>query len=154
MRILAQRVREASVTVEGEIVGAIEHGLLVLVGIGAEDAADEGAALAPLAQKLVQLRIFGDDAGRMNRSLLDVGGAVLAVSQFTLHADCRHGRRPGFTRAAPPEVARAQFDQFVAALRGLGPRVETGRFGAMMDVRLLNDGPVTIWLDSQELAER
>lgn len=151
MRILVQRVREASVTVDGEAVGAIGHGLLLLVGVGAEDAADGGAAIEPMAVKVANLRIFRDEADRMNRSLVESGGAVLAVSQFTLHADCRRGRRPSFVGAAPPAEAEALCARFVEALRGLGLHVETGRFGAMMDVALINDGPVTIWLDSREV---
>lgn len=151
MRILLQRVREAQVDVEGETVGRIGRGLLLLVGIGAEDAP---AILEPMAQKIANLRIFGDAEGKMNLSLVDVGGEILAVSQFTLHADCRKGRRPSFVRAAPPEAALKLFDDFVAALRRLGIKVETGRFGAMMDVRLVNEGPVTIWLDSAEALAR
>jgi len=148
MRILLQRVREAKVTVNGETVGQIGSGLLLLVGIGHEDSE---ATLAPMAQKVIQLRIFADEEGKMNRSLLDSGGEILAVSQFTLHADCREGRRPSFIRAAPPETGARLFDQFVESLRAQNVRVETGRFGAMMDVHLINDGPVTIWLDSVEL---
>jgi D-tyrosyl-tRNA(Tyr) deacylase len=151
MRLLVQRVREAQVTVEGRLVGRIGPGFLLLVGMGGEDDADGGAALAPMADKVLNLRIFRDEEDRMNRSLLDTGGELLAVSQFTLHADCRRGRRPGFTRAAPPDKARELFDRFVGLLRGRGVRVETGEFGAMMQVSLVNDGPVTIWLDSQEL---
>ncbi|HPK02758.1 MAG TPA: D-aminoacyl-tRNA deacylase [Candidatus Sumerlaeota bacterium] len=149
MRVLIQRVCRASVTVDGELIGAIRRGLLLLVGIGQEDAADDGAALAPMADKILNLRILADAEGRMNRSLLDAGGEILAVSQFTLHADCRRGRRPSFTAAAPPAIAARLFDDFVARLRASGLKVETGRFGAMMDVALVNDGPVTIWLDSQ-----
>lgn len=153
MRILLQRVREARVTVDSETVGEIggaEHppGLLLLVGIGVRDTE---TVLEPMARKVVNLRIFGDEAGKMNRSLLDMGGGVLAVSQFTLYADCRKGRRPSFTDAAPPEAGEALFDQFVGTLRSQGPRVQTGRFGAMMDVHLINDGPVTVWLDSEDL---
>lgn len=153
MRILIQRVREARVTVDGETVGAIggagrPPGLLLLVGVGETDSQ---AMLEPMARKIVNLRIFGGDAGKMNRSLLDVGGEALAVSQFTLYADCRKGRRPSFVGAAGPDPGRALFDRLVETLRSLGPRVETGRFGAMMDVHLINDGPVTIWLDSADL---
>ncbi len=148
MRVLVQRVRSASVVVEEETIGAIDAGLLLLVGIGQEDAE---ATLGPMAQKIVNLRILADEAGKMNRSLLEAGGAILAVSQFTLHADCRKGRRPNFLQAAPPETAARLFDRFVEILRAAGVRVATGRFGAMMDVHLVNDGPVTIWLNSEEL---
>ncbi len=151
MRVLLQRVSEASVTVDGEVIARTGHGFLLLVGMGQEDIADEGASLAPMAQKILNLRVMRDDEGRMNRSILDTGGELLAVSQFTLHADCRKGRRPSFIDAAPPEPAAELFDRFVSILRNGGTRVETGRFGAMMDVRLVNDGPVTIWLDSQHL---
>jgi D-tyrosyl-tRNA(Tyr) deacylase len=149
MRVLLQRVSEARVLIEGETVGEIGTGLLLLVGVGAGDS--EKNLGAPLAQKIVNLRVFPDAADKMNRSILEAGGAILAVSQFTLYADCRKGRRPSFIGAAPPEVGSRLFDAFVAELRGLGVRVETGRFGAMMDVHLVNDGPVTIWLDTDEL---
>jgi D-aminoacyl-tRNA deacylase len=150
MRILLQRVSEARVEVGGEIVGAIggrgkPPGLVALVGVGVEDT---GAEVEPLARKVAQLRVFADDAGKMNRSVLEVGGEVLAVSQFTLYADCRKGRRPSFVEAAAPEKGRELFERWVEALRRTGVRVETGRFGAMMEVHLVNDGPVTIWLDS------
>lgn len=148
MRAVLQRAREASVTVDGQIAGQIGEGLLVLAAIGEEDNA---ASLQLMANKIVNLRIFEDEGGKMNRSLLDTGGALLVVSQFTLYADCRKGRRPNFMGAAPPQKAILLFEEFVAALRGLGPRVETGVFQAMMEVRLNNWGPVTIWLDSMEL---
>jgi D-tyrosyl-tRNA(Tyr) deacylase len=148
MRAVLQRVREASVTVDGQLVGAIGEGLLVLAGMAP---ADDETVLAAMAQKIVNLRIFEDDERRMNRSLLDVGGALLVVSQFTLFADCRKGRRPSFVGAAPPELASQLFDRFVALLRGLCPHVETGVFQAMMEVRLCNWGPVTIVLDSADL---
>jgi len=151
MRILVQRVTEASVEVEGRLVARIGRGFLLLVGMGEEDAADAGAALESMAAKVLNLRVVADEAGLMNRSLLDAGGEILAVSQFTLHADCRRGRRPSFTRAAPPEPARELFERFVALLRQSGIKVETGEFGAMMQVALVNDGPVTIWLDSREI---
>lgn len=154
MRVLVQRVREAAVEVEGRIVGRIDRGFLLLVGIGAEDAADGGAALVPLAAKVLNLRVMPDDDDRMNRSLLEIQGEILAVSQFTLHADCRRGRRPSFTAAAPPDVAQVQFHRFVDLLRQGGLRVETGVFGAMMRVSLVNDGPVTIWLDSKDVLEK
>lgn len=146
MRLLVQRVREARVEIEGETVGEIGPGLLVLVGITHED--DEAMA-ARLADKLVRLRIFEDEAGKMNRSVVDTGGAVLAVSQFTLYGDTRGGNRPSFTAAARPEHARPLFDCFVDLVaERLGRAVPTGRFGADMQVHLVNDGPVTIWLDS------
>ena len=154
MRVLVQRVSRAGVRVDGCEVGAIDRGLLLLVGIGGED--DE-SVLAPMAAKIANMRIFppeGDGDGHFDRSLLDVGGAVLAVSQFTLHANCRKGRRPSFSDAARPERASELFDGFVEAMRALGPTVETGEFGAMMEVELVNDGPVTIWLDSREVLAR
>ncbi len=150
MRIVLQRVSEARVTVEGRETGQIGRGYLLLVSIGEEDAADDGAALAPMAEKVLGLRINADAEGRMNLALAEAGGAILAVSQFTLHADCRRGRRPSFSRAAAPAVGRELFERFVGELRARGVRVETGEFGAMMDVALVNDGPVTIWLDSRE----
>ncbi|HEY2868417.1 MAG TPA: D-aminoacyl-tRNA deacylase [Gaiellales bacterium] len=144
MRVLIQRVSEASVEVDGERIAAIGGGLLVLVAAGAGDGAE---APAQLAAKVARLRIFADDDGRMNRSIADVGGEALVVSQFTLYADVRRGNRPGFTDAAPPEIGERLVDAFAAALRELGVPVATGRFGAHMHVRLVNDGPVTIWLD-------
>jgi D-tyrosyl-tRNA(Tyr) deacylase len=144
VRALIQRVTEASVEVAGERVAAIGPGLLVLVAAGVGDAPE---AAAGLAAKVARLRIFADADGRMNRSLLDVGGAALVVSQFTLYADVRRGNRPGFTDAAPHDVGSALVEAFAAALRDLGIPVATGRFGAHMQVRLVNDGPVTIWLD-------
>jgi D-tyrosyl-tRNA(Tyr) deacylase len=146
MRLVIQRVREASVTVEGTITGQIGPGLLVLVGCAPTD--DE-AALAWLVRKLVNLRIFNDENGQMNRSVRDVGGEILAVSQFTLLADARKGNRPSYVGAAPPAVAKPLYERFVALLaQELGQAVPTGIFGADMQVRLLNDGPVTIVLDS------
>ena len=148
MRALIQRVRSASVQVDGEVVGAIGPGLLVLAGIAADDADEDRDWLA---RKIVGLRIFDDDAGVMNRSIIEVGGAILAVSQFTLFASTRKGNRPSWSGAAPPEIAKPKFDDFVAALtRERGQAVATGQFGAMMQVALVNDGPVTIWLDSRE----
>jgi D-tyrosyl-tRNA(Tyr) deacylase len=144
VRVLIQRVSEASVEVDGERIAAIGGGLLVLVAAGAGDGAE---APAQLAAKVARLRIFADDDGRMNRSIADVGGEALVVSQFTLYADVRRGNRPGFTDAAPPEIGERLVDAFAAALRELGVPVATGRFGAHMHVRLVNDGPVTIWLD-------
>ncbi len=150
MRLVIQRVREASVTVEGAITGQIGPGLLVLVGCAPTD--DE-AALNWLVRKLVALRIFNDDNGQMNRSVRDVGGEVLAVSQFTLLADARKGNRPSYTGAAPPAVAEPLYQRFVALVaQELGRPVPTGIFGADMQVRLLNDGPVTIVLDSPATA--
>lgn len=151
MRVLVQRVREASVAVEEREIARIGAGFLLLVGVGAEDVADDGGAIASMVAKVLNLRVLADDEGRMNRSLLDAGGEILAVSQFTLHADCRRGRRPSFIQAAQPEQAEALFDRFVTALREGGVRVVTGAFGAMMQVALVNDGPVTIWLDSHEM---
>jgi D-tyrosyl-tRNA(Tyr) deacylase len=146
MRLVIQRVREASVTVEGTVTGQIGPGLLVLVGCAPTD--DE-AALTWLARKLVNLRIFSDENGQMNRSVRDVGGEMLAVSQFTLLADARKGNRPSYAGAAPPAVAEPLYQRFVALVaQELGRPVPTGIFGADMQVRLLNDGPVTIILDS------
>jgi D-tyrosyl-tRNA(Tyr) deacylase len=150
MRSVIQRVSEASVTVDEQIVGQIGLGLLVLLGVGAGDRLAEALLLA---EKIANLRIFPDDAGRFNRSAVDVGGAALVVSQFTLYADTRRGRRPSFSDAAPPEIAAPLVDAFAAALRKRGMSVATGSFGAHMHVRLLNDGPVTIVLDSDTFRE-
>lgn len=150
MRAVIQRVSKASVTVDGAVVGQIGRGLLVLLGVGAGDAA---ADARQLAEKIANLRIFADDEGRFNRSALDIGGAALVVSQFTLYADTRRGRRPSFSGAALPEAAAPLVDGFVAALRERGLPVSTGVFGAHMDVNLRNDGPVTIILDSATLQE-
>lgn len=144
MRALVQRVSEASVTVDGTIIGQIGPGLLILVCAMQGDTADKPAALAA---KIAKLRIFRDEAERMNRSLLDVGGAALVVSQFTLAADTSRGNRPGFSAAAPPADGEQLYEAFAEALAGLGPQVERGRFGADMKVALVNDGPVTIGLD-------
>ena len=144
MRALIQRVSEASVEVGGERIAAVGGGLLVLVAAGAGDGPE---APAQLAAKVARLRIFADAEGRMNRSVSDVGGEALVVSQFTLYAEVRRGNRPGFTGAASPEIGERLVDAFVAALRELGVPVATGRFGAHMHVHLVNDGPVTIWLD-------
>lgn len=148
MRALIQRVSRASVTVEGKVAGQIGQGLLVLLGVGQDDSEVQVKALV---DKIVYLRIFGDDEGKMNRSLLDIGGEVLVVSQFTLYADTRRGRRPGFTNAAPPSIAEPLVERFKAAIAAYGLTVADGIFGAYMDVELLNSGPVTIWLDSAEL---
>lgn len=149
MRILIQRVTSANVVVDNATTGAIGPGLLVLVGI---THSDTEAAEDRMVDKIVKLRIFSDDAGLMNRSVLDVGGEVLAVSQFTLYADARKGNRPSYTDAARPEQASPAFDRFVGKLAArLGKPVATGVFGADMKVSLVNDGPVTIWLDSETL---
>lgn len=149
MRAVVQRVSRASVTVAGRITGAIDHGLLVLLGAGAGDGAND---LTYLVDKITHLRIFSDDAGKMNRSVLDVGGGVLVVSQFTLYGDARQGRRPAFTSALEPVAARALYEQALDAIRAAGvARVEAGEFGADMQVDLSNDGPVTILLDSRKL---
>ncbi len=145
MRAIIQRVSQASVEVEGRVVGAIGAGLLVLLGVGGGDGETEARQLAT---KTAQLRIFADEAGRFDRSLIDSGGAALVVSQFTLYADTRKGRRPSFTDAAPPEIAAPLVEVYAAALRGLGVPVESGVFGASMRVALVNEGPVTISLDS------
>ena len=149
MRILLQRVTHASVTAEGHIVGEINLGLLILVGVGQDD---REAQIKTLVDKIVHLRIFGDNEGKMNRSLLDIHGEALVVSQFTLYADTRKGRRPSFTNAAPPAIAEPLVERFKDALASYGVNVEVGIFGADMKVELLNDGPVTIWLDSSDLA--
>lgn len=147
MRAVVQRVSEARVLVEGRAMGEIGAGLVVLVAVGKDDAAETAAVMA---EKIVHLRIFNDDAGKMNRSLLDVAGAILAVSQFTLYGDARGQRRPSFIQAAPPEKGKALYDDFVSALRALGVRVETGVFQAHMSLELTNDGPVTLLLDSDK----
>lgn len=147
MKVLLQRVTKASVKVDDHIVGSINHGVLLLVGFSAVDTL---AGLAPMAAKIVNLRIFNDAAGKMNLSLLDVpDSAILAVSQFTLLADCRKGRRPSYQNAAPAEIAAGLFDAFARELRKVATKVETGTFQAHMEVELVNDGPVTIWLDSE-----
>ncbi len=142
-----QRVAQARVEVAGEVVGAIGRGFLVLLGVARGDTA---ADVAYLAEKTAGLRVFEDDAGKMNLALQEVGGAVLAVSQFTLLGDCRKGRRPGFTDAAPPELADALYNDYVTALRAAGVPVATGVFRAEMQVHLVNDGPVTLLLDSRK----
>ncbi len=147
MRALLQRTSGARVRVDGEIVGEIGPGLVVLLGVGP---ADDDPVVDGLARRVTELRIFDDPAGRTNLSLVDVGGAALVVSQFTLYADTRRGRRPGFTGAAPPELAERLYLRFAEALRGLGVTVATGRFGSVMAVELVNDGPFTIWLDTAD----
>jgi D-tyrosyl-tRNA(Tyr) deacylase len=144
MRALVQRVSQASVLVEGKIVASIDHGLLILVGIGHGDGEAQAAFLA---EKVAQLRIFGDAEGKFNRSLLEIGGQAIVVSQFTLYGDARKGRRPSFTDAARPELAGQLVDRFAELLRLQGVPTQTGVFGAHMLVKLENDGPVTIWLE-------
>jgi len=148
MRAVVQRVRRASVTVEGRTVGAIGQGLLVLLGVGREDTERDADYVAA---KIRDLRLFADADGRMNRSVAEIGGAVLVVSQFTLYGDCRKGRRPSFIDAAPPDKAEEFYQQFIRALSNTGISVRAGIFQAMMDVELVNDGPVTILLDSSKL---
>lgn len=148
MRCVVQRVTTSSVTVEGETVGSIEKGLMVLIGVCTEDTE---ADLKYMADKVPNLRIFDDENGVMNRSVLDVGGSILAVSQFTLYGDARGGRRPSYIRAAKPEEANALYEKLVEAWRAKGIHVETGRFRTEMMVSLVNDGPVTILLDSTKL---
>lgn len=147
MRALLQRVSRASVSVEGQIVGQIGAGLLILLGIGQQD---DAAHAQMLAEKIVQLRIFADHEGKMNRSLLDIQGEALIISQFTLYADTRKGRRPSFIRAAPPSQAIPLYEHFQALVAASGVRVSHGIFGAEMSVELVNDGPVTIWLDTAD----
>ncbi len=144
MRVLIQRVSKASVTVDGQVISSIGHGLLILLGIGHND--DEAQA-AFLAEKIANLRIFEDEAGKTNLSVLDVKGAAIVVSQFTLYADARKGRRPSFTDAALPEVAAPLVERFVELLRGHGVPTQTGQFGAHMQVEIHNNGPVTVWLE-------
>ena len=148
MRAVVQRVSRARVLVDDQVTGEIGAGLLVLLGVGRNDN-EESAAY--LAEKITNLRIFGDDQGKMNRSLVDAGGAALVVSQFTLYGDARGQRRPSFINAASPEEGKRLYEEFVKALRGLGVRVETGVFQAYMRVELTNDGPVTLLLDSEKV---
>ncbi len=144
MRALLQRVSRASVKVDGQVISQIGKGLLILLGIGLADAEAQAEFLA---EKAANLRIFEDEQGRMNLSILDVQGAAIVVSQFTLYADARKGRRPSFTDAAPPEVAEPLVERFVELLRGHGVPTQTGRFRAHMEVEIHNDGPVTVWLE-------
>lgn len=146
MRVVLQRVSHASVTVDEEIIGKIERGFLLLVGVTHDDAKED---MEYLVRKIVQMRIFEDEEGKLNRSIQDIGGEILSVSQFTLYADTKKGNRPSFSKAAPGDVAIEMFEQFNALLRETGISVETGQFGADMKVELLNDGPVTILLDSK-----
>ena len=147
MRAVLQRVSRARVLVDGSVTGEIGPGLVVLIAVGREDVS---ATAVTMAEKIVNLRIFADDRGKMNRSVLDTGGAILAISQFTLYGDARGQRRPSFIQAAPPELGKALYDEFVLALRALVVRVETGVFQADMSLELTNDGPVTILLDSDK----
>ena len=146
MRVVLQRVAHASVTVDGEIIGKIQRGFLLLVGVTHDDAMED---MEYLVRKIVQMRIFEDEEGKLNRSIQDIGGEILSVSQFTLYADTKKGNRPSFSKAAPGDVAIEMFEQFNGLLRDTGVPVETGQFGADMKVELLNDGPVTILLDSK-----
>ena len=148
MRAVIQRVSRASVTVEEKVVGEIGYGLLVFLGIGLED---NETTVKTMVDKIIQLRIFPDEQGKMNLSLLDIQGEILVVSQFTLHADARRGRRPSFTRAAPPSIAIPLYELFKETCKKYDLTVESGIFGAYMQVELCNDGPVTIWIDSEEL---
>jgi D-tyrosyl-tRNA(Tyr) deacylase len=145
MRVVVQRVRRASVTVAAEVIGRIERGLLILLGVHRTDAPEQARWLA---EKVAGLRIFEDADGKMNLSVQEVGGSILVVSQFTLYGNCEKGRRPSFIEAAPPEIAIPLYEQFVNNLRALGIPVQTGKFGADMQVDLVNDGPVTIIVDS------
>jgi len=147
MRVVVQRVSRASVTVEGRVAGEIAFGLMILLGVGREDTS---AISASMAEKVANLRIFEDDQGKMNRSLLDVKGSALVVSQFTLYGDARGQRRPSFITAAHPEKAKALYEEFTRAMQGLGVTVATGIFQTMMSVELVNEGPVTILLDSDK----
>jgi D-tyrosyl-tRNA(Tyr) deacylase len=148
MRAVIQRVARASVTVDGATLGAIDHGLLVLLGVGQMDTPEDATQLA---RKTAHLRIFDDAEGKLNRSVLEVRGQMLVISQFTLYADCRKGRRPSFVEAARPEAAKPLYEAFVAEARRQGVPVQTGEFQTLMDVMLVNRGPVTILLDSQQL---
>jgi D-tyrosyl-tRNA(Tyr) deacylase len=147
MRAVVQRVSRARVTVEGRVTGEIGAGMMILLGVGREDTS---AIAASMAEKVANLRIFEDDKGKMNRSLLDVSGAALVVSQFTLYGDARGQRRPSFISAAPPEKAKQLYEEFAVAIKNLGVSVSTGIFQAMMSVELVNEGPVTILLDSEK----
>ena len=147
MRACIQRVTESQVTVAGSVVGRIGKGLVVLLGVAGDDGEEE---VAWLADKIIGLRVFEDDEGKMNRSLAEVGGAMLVMSQFTLYGDCRRGRRPSFTEAAPPELAERLYEAFVARVRAAGIEVATGRFREQMLVSLVNDGPVTLWIDTAD----
>ena len=150
MRAVLTRVRSASVTIDGEVVGKIGKGFLILLGVGPEDTREH---CRYLAQKALGLRIFEDENGKMNLGLDQIGGEVLVVSQFTLYGNCRKGRRPSFTDAAPPELGNALYEAFLQECKALGYPPQHGRFGADMQVESINDGPVTLWLDTQQLME-
>jgi len=147
LRAFIQRVKRARVIVDSRVAGEIQTGMLILLGVGRDDTPESALYLA---EKIANLRIFADDTGKMNRSLLEIGGSALVVSQFTLYGDTRGGRRPSYIEAAPPEVANQLYEEFVRCLRSLGVPAETGVFQAHMDVELVNDGPVTILLDSEK----
>jgi len=147
LRAVAQRVSRAGVRIDGQLVGAIGRGLVILLGVGSDD--EPGDALY-MADKIAHLRVFEDETGKMNRSVLEAGGEVLAVSQFTLYGDCRRGRRPSFSAAAPPSVARQLYEMLIMNLKEKGLHVATGEFQAYMTVEMINDGPVTILLDSKK----
>lgn len=147
MKVVIQRSKAASVTVNGTVTGAIDKGYVLLVGITHEDTAED---VAYCAKKVAELRLWEDEAGKMNHSITEIGGAILSVSQFTLYGDTKKGRRPSFTSAARPEQAKPMWEAFNDALRAYGLQIETGIFGAMMDVSLINDGPVTILIDSMK----
>ena len=150
MKIVIQRVKESSVTIDGKLKGSIQKGYMTLVGFCESDTK---AIVDKMIDKMIGLRIFEDDQGKMNLSLAEVQGAILSISQFTLYADCRKGRRPGFTEAAKPDIAISLYDYYNQKIQDLGIHVETGVFGADMKVSLLNDGPVTILLDSQDICK-
>lgn len=147
MRAVIQRVSEASVTIEGNETARIGRGILVLLGVGAEDTEEDAKYLA---EKTVYLRIFPDEADKMNLSVLDIGGEIIVVSQFTLYGDCRKGRRPSYAAAGPPDTAKTLYESYVKELSRFTPKIGTGRFQEMMDVSLVNDGPVTLLLDSRK----
>lgn len=148
MRAVVQRAKKASVTVDGKIIGTIKKGIVVLLGV---QASDDQSAIQWMADKIINLRIFEDENNKMNLSLKDTGGEMLIVSQFTLYGDCRKGRRPGYSKAAPPAIAEKIYEKFVNEVRKNNIGVATGQFQAMMDVELINDGPVTLMLDSDKL---
>ncbi len=148
MRAVIQRVKRASVTVDGQITGSIDEGLMVLLGVGRDDSEADARYLV---DKVLHLRVFPDEDDKMNRSVLDMAGGILVVSQFTLLGDCRKGRRPSYNQAAPPKLAEELYETFVAGIRQSGLTLATGTFQAMMDVELVNNGPVTLLLDSQKI---
>lgn len=148
MRAVLQRVKNASVSVDGEVIGSIGEGILIFLGVADSDTE---ADMKYIADKMINLRIFGDDKGKMNFSVSDIGGELLIVSQFTLYGDCRKGRRPDFTSAGKPDFARSMYENFIEYCKASGLKTEHGSFGADMQVELINDGPVTIMLDSKKL---